>query len=112
MLLARRTLENWPHYLFSELAYEERWVMWETCHQMSWVWLRGLEAGPLHPRRAEEKRTLLQNCCWHNIVQAKTVVFSSHELLNLKGCMIYVKIKCDIILSFQFGTEMTDKLEN
>lgn len=26
--------------------------------------------------------------------------------------MIYIKIKCDIILSFQFGTGMTDKLKN
>lgn len=53
MLLAQRTLVNWPHYLFSEVAYEERWVMWETCHQMSWVWLKGSEAGPLHPTRKE-----------------------------------------------------------
>lgn len=26
--------------------------------------------------------------------------------------MIYIKIKCDTILSFLFGTEMTDRLEN
>lgn len=38
--------------------------------------------------------------------------FSSYELLNLRDCIIYMKIKCDSILSLQFGTEMTDKLEN
>lgn len=55
---------------------------------------------------------LLKNHCWHNIVQAKTAVFSSDELLNWKGCTTYIKIKCDTTLSFQFGTDMTDKLEN
>jgi len=58
MLLAWMTLVNWPHCLFSELAYEERWVMWETCHQMSWVWLKGSEAGPLHPMTSRGEKNV------------------------------------------------------
>lgn len=34
--------------------------MWETCHQMSWVWLKGSEAGPLHPTMSRREKNVIK----------------------------------------------------
>lgn len=112
MLLAPRTLVNWPRCLFSELACEERWVTWEICHQMSWVWLKGSEAGPLHPATSRGEKNVITKLLLAQRRPSQDSGFSSCELLNLRGCIIYMKIRCDTTLSLQFGTEVTDKLEN
>lgn len=34
--------------------------MWETCHQMSWVWLKGSEAGLLHPTTRSRENNVIE----------------------------------------------------
>lgn len=78
--------------------------MWETCHQMSWVWLKGSEAGLLHPTTSRRERNVIKKTAVGTTPSAKTVVFSSYELLNRKGCMIYI-LRSNVIPSCHSSLE-------
>lgn len=73
--------------------------MWEICHQMSWVWLKGSEAGPLHPVISRGEKNVITKLLLAQHRPSGDSGFSSYELLNLRSCIIYMKIKCDIISS-------------